>query len=61
MRKILVPVGAASLAAGALAIAGPTTAHAAGTTGPCSGAGTGNPVQHTGTGHHSFTDSTTTV
>lgn len=57
MRKILAPVGVPGLAASALAIAGPITAHAAGSTGPCSGAGTGNPVQHTGSGHHSFTDS----
>jgi hypothetical protein len=57
MRKTLVPISVAGLAASALAIAGPITAHAAGTTGPCSGAGTGNPVQHTGSGHHSFTDS----
>jgi len=58
MRKILAPVAVAGLTASALAIAGPITAHAAGTSGgPCSGAGTGSPVQHTGPGHHSFTDS----
>ncbi len=52
-----VSFAAAALAASALAIAVPVTAQAAGTTGPCGGAGTGNPVQHTGNGHHSFTGS----
>jgi hypothetical protein len=54
--KILPPLGIAGLAASALALAGPVTAHAAGTQGPCGGT-PGNPVQHTGNGHHSFTDS----
>jgi len=57
MRRMLAPLAGAGLAVAALAVAGPVTAHAAGSGGPCSGAGTSNPVQHTGNGHHSFTDS----
>jgi hypothetical protein len=57
MLKILAPLGSAGLAAAAFAIAGPVTAHAAGTTGPCGFDSSNRPVQHTGTGHHSFTDS----
>lgn len=55
MIKTLAPVG---VAAALLAACVPLTAQAdaPGTSGPCSGAGTGNPVQHTGNGHHSFTD-----
>ena len=49
--------GVLGAAAMAMAMAVPVTGHAQVTNGPCSGAGTGNPVQHTGTGHHSFTDS----
>lgn len=57
MLRTMASFATASLAVAALAVATPTLAHAAGTTGPCSGAAMGNPVQHTGNGHHSFTDS----
>lgn len=57
MLRTLAPFATAGLAVAALTVAVPTTAHAAGTAGPCGAAGTGNPVQHTGNGHHSFTDS----
>ncbi len=57
MLRMVLPIGAAGLAAAALAVGGPITVHAAGSGGPCGGAGTGNPVQHTGNGHHSFTGS----
>src|SRR5258708_39817778 len=57
MLKTMAPFATAGLAVAALAVAVPTTAHAAGTTGPCGFAGPGQPIQHTGNGHHSFTDS----
>ncbi len=57
MLKILAPLGAAGLAASALAVAGPVAVRAAGSQGPCGSAGPGHPIQHTGAGHHSFTDS----
>jgi hypothetical protein len=54
MQRILAAAGATALAATALAMSGPVTAHAQGTTGPCA-----NGTQHQGafSGHHSFTDS----
>ena len=56
MLRLLTTLGAA-LGAAALAVAVPVTGHAVVVNGPCSGAGTGHPVQHTGTGHTSFSDS----
>ena len=57
MLRTLAPFATAGLAVAALVVAAPTTAHAAGTQGPCGFAGPGQPIQHTGNGHHSFTDS----
>jgi hypothetical protein len=48
---------AAGTALSALAVVVPVTTHAAGTTGPCSFTSPNHPLQHTGNGHHSFTDS----
>jgi hypothetical protein len=53
MLKLLAPFAIGGLAAAAMAIGSPVTAHANGTNGPCPS----NGLQHTGPGHHSFTDS----
>jgi hypothetical protein len=57
MVKSLTALAAAGLAVAALALAVPLTGHAQGSGGPCFFASKGHPVQHTGTGHTSFSDS----